>query len=178
MTTQMLRVRKGIAVEWLSVIWMVIEAGVAIGAGLAAHSLVLVAFGADSIIELVAGIVLLWRLYVEVSSASEERVERAEKIASWVVGVALLLSGGLYRCGGAARTLGASGCGNQRAWHRLGCLVRNPHAAAVARKDTDRRTDLQPRAQSRRGVQHRVRVHGLDCPRGSRADGAVRLVVD
>lgn len=91
MTTQMLRVRRGIAVEWLSVIWMVIEAGVAIGAGLAAHSLVLMAFGADSIIELVAGIVLLWRLYVEVSGASAERVERAEKIASWVVGVALLL---------------------------------------------------------------------------------------
>jgi divalent metal cation (Fe/Co/Zn/Cd) transporter len=70
---------------------MIIEAGVAIGAGLIAHSLSLVAFGTDSIIELVAGIVLLWRLFIETRGASLERVEQAEKTASWVVGIALYL---------------------------------------------------------------------------------------
>lgn len=49
---------------------MVVEAVVAIGAGLAAHSLVLVAFGADSVIELVSSSALLWRLYVERNQAS------------------------------------------------------------------------------------------------------------
>jgi divalent metal cation (Fe/Co/Zn/Cd) transporter len=91
LATQMANVRRGIAIEWLSVIWMVIEAGAAIGAGLMAHSIALIAFGADSIIELVAGVVLLWRLYVESSGARDDRVKRAEKVASWVVGIALLL---------------------------------------------------------------------------------------
>lgn len=91
LATQVLQVKRGIAVEWLSIIWMVIEAAVAVATGLMAHSLALIAFGADSVIELVAGAVLLWRLYVEASGASDERVERAEKGASWVVGIALLL---------------------------------------------------------------------------------------
>lgn len=84
-------VKKGIYIEVVSIIWMIIEAGVAIGAGLSAHSLSLVAFGGDSIIELIAGVVLLWRLQIEVRGASLERVEGAERTAAWVVGVALLL---------------------------------------------------------------------------------------
>ncbi|GGJ12541.1 hypothetical protein GCM10010885_22390 [Alicyclobacillus cellulosilyticus] len=67
------------------------EAAVAVATGWMAHSLALVAFGADSVIELIAGVVLLWRLYVEASGASDERVERAERGASWIVGIALLL---------------------------------------------------------------------------------------
>lgn len=85
-----MQVRKGINIEIVSIIWMIIEAAVAIGAGIAAHSLALTAFGADSIIELVAGGILLWRLYVEASGTSLERVKQAEKHASWVVGVALI----------------------------------------------------------------------------------------
>ena len=89
-STQVSGVRKGINIEIVSIIWMVIEAAVAIGAGIAAHSLALTAFGADSIIELVAGGILLWRLYVEASGASLAKVKQAEKRASWVVGVALI----------------------------------------------------------------------------------------
>lgn len=70
---------------------MIIEATVAVLAGLTAHSLTLVAFGVDSVVELFAGVILLWRLYVEANGASIGQVERAEKTASWVVGVALLL---------------------------------------------------------------------------------------
>ncbi|WP_207652387.1 cation transporter [Desulfosporosinus sp. FKB] len=84
-------VKKGVYIELVSIIWMIIEAGVAIGAGLIAHSLTLVAFGADSIIELVAGVVLLWRLLIEAKGASLERVKQAERTASWVVGIALIL---------------------------------------------------------------------------------------
>lgn len=70
---------------------MLIEAAVAILSGVIAHSLSLVAFGADSVIELVAGAVLLWRLTIEARGASLSRVKRAEKASSWVVGIALLL---------------------------------------------------------------------------------------
>jgi divalent metal cation (Fe/Co/Zn/Cd) transporter len=68
--------------EWLTIIWMTIETAVAIGAGLAAHSLLLVAFGIDSIIELVSAGVLIWRLSVELrhgqlfSQAAEHRASR------------------------------------------------------------------------------------------------------
>ena len=55
-----------------------------------AHSIALIAFGADSVIELVAGGALLFRLYVEANGDDSESVEKAERAASWIVGVALL----------------------------------------------------------------------------------------
>ena len=84
-------IRSGIGIEWISAAWMVIEATVALIAGVMAHSVSLVAFGSDSIIELAAGGVLLWRLYIEASRAGSERVEKAEHTASWVVGMGLIL---------------------------------------------------------------------------------------
>ncbi len=81
---------QGIRIEWLSAVWMVIEAIAAVLAGVLAHSVALVAFGADSVIELVAGGALLFRLYVEANQGGTERVGRAERNASWIVGIALL----------------------------------------------------------------------------------------
>jgi len=63
---------------------MLIEAAVAIGSGIAAHSLSLIAFGADSLIELASAGVLLWRLNVEMRQGVEfpESVEhRASRIS-------------------------------------------------------------------------------------------------
>lgn len=84
-------IRMGFNIEIFSILWMVIEAVVAIGAGMLAHSLALVVFGVDSVIELVAGFILLWRLGIEMTGASLEKVKRAERLASWVVGISLLL---------------------------------------------------------------------------------------
>lgn len=64
---------------------MLIEAVVAIGSGVAAHSLSLIAFGADSLIELASAGVLLWRLNVEVRRGGEfpEAIEhRASRIGA------------------------------------------------------------------------------------------------
>jgi len=83
--------RSGIRIEWASVSWMIVEAAAALLAGAMARSVALIAYGADSIIELVAGAALLRRLYVEGSGAGIERVEKAEKRASWIVGIGLLL---------------------------------------------------------------------------------------
>jgi divalent metal cation (Fe/Co/Zn/Cd) transporter len=70
--------------EWFTAGWMLIEAAVAIGSGIAAHSLSLIAFGADSLIELASAGVLLWRLDVEMRQRVEfpENVEhRARRIS-------------------------------------------------------------------------------------------------
>jgi divalent metal cation (Fe/Co/Zn/Cd) transporter len=84
-------VEKGLLIETVSILWLVIEAGVSLGSGLAAHSLALTAFGLDSIIELLAAFVLFWRLLMEFKRERAEKVERAERLSSWFVGVALLL---------------------------------------------------------------------------------------
>ncbi len=84
-------VRTGVHVEYFTVAWMVVEAVVSIGAGVLAGSLLLVAFGLDSVIELISGGILLWRLSVEARGSTLERVERAEHRAAWVVAVSLAL---------------------------------------------------------------------------------------
>ena len=83
--------RSGVRIEIISVVWMVVEGAVAIGAGIAAGSLLLTAFGIDSVIELVSAAVLLWRLAAEVRGGAHARVERAEHRAVRVVAVCLAL---------------------------------------------------------------------------------------
>ena len=84
-------VRAGIRVEVFTVLWMVIEASVSLGAGIAAGSLLLTAFGLDSVIELVSGGILLWRLAVEAKGDNAARIDGAERRAAWVVAVSLAL---------------------------------------------------------------------------------------
>lgn len=81
----------GVRIETITVAWMTIEAAVAIGAGVAAHSTLLVAFGLDSVLELVTGATLLWRLWTERRGATLARVERAERLAAWITGVGIAL---------------------------------------------------------------------------------------
>src|SRR5574340_92151 len=63
------------------------EAVLALWSGLAARSVALVGFGLDSIIELTAATVLLWRLRVEAKGADEETVEAAEGKVYRLVGI-------------------------------------------------------------------------------------------
>src|SRR5271169_3898997 len=77
-------IREAFGLEWLTIGWMTVEAVVAIAAGIAAGSLVLMAFGLDSVIELASAGVLMWRLRVELQqgqSFSEEVERRASRIA-------------------------------------------------------------------------------------------------
>jgi divalent metal cation (Fe/Co/Zn/Cd) transporter len=76
-------IREAFRLEWLTIGWMTVEAVVAIAAGVAAGSLVLTAFGLDSVIELVSAGVLMWRLRVELQQGhafSEEVERRASRI--------------------------------------------------------------------------------------------------
>jgi hypothetical protein len=63
--TRLRHVRRGIALEYLTIGWNLLECLVAITAGWFAGSVALVGFGVDSAIESVSGSVLLWRLYAE-----------------------------------------------------------------------------------------------------------------
>jgi len=81
----------GVQIELISFGWMIVEAIIAIAAGIIARSILLSAFGLDSVIELVTGGVLLWRLVTETRGMSLGRVERVENRAAWVVGISLVL---------------------------------------------------------------------------------------
>jgi divalent metal cation (Fe/Co/Zn/Cd) transporter len=83
-------IREAFRLEWLTIGWMTVEAVVAISAGIMAGSLVLIAFGLDSVIELASAGVLMWRLSVELRHG-QKFSERAERIASRIGGGLLFL---------------------------------------------------------------------------------------
>src|SRR2546421_5015167 len=88
-TTRAGQVRLGVWIELGTIVWMVIEASVALSVGFATRSVSLQGFGLDSIVELIAGGILLWRLLVEQRGGSTERIEVAERRASWVTAISL-----------------------------------------------------------------------------------------
>lgn len=61
---------------WITVVWNVIEAVVAIVAGTASGSAALVGFGLDSTIEVASALVIIWQF----SSVDEQREERALRL--------------------------------------------------------------------------------------------------
>ena len=65
--------RRGLYLAVFIIVWDVIEAGVAVTAGLAAGSIALIGFGIDSSIEVFAASVVVWQL----RGATDERRQRA-----------------------------------------------------------------------------------------------------
>ena len=86
-------VREAFRLEYFTFGWMVIEAAVAIGAGVAAQSITLLAFGIDSLIELASAGVLIWRLNLELRRG-QSLSESAERTASRIGGVLLFALAG------------------------------------------------------------------------------------
>jgi divalent metal cation (Fe/Co/Zn/Cd) transporter len=83
-------IEQAFRLEYLTLAWMMVEAAVAIGSGIAAGSLTLMAFGIDSLIELASAAVLVWRLTVELRHG-EAFAENAERVASRVGGALLFV---------------------------------------------------------------------------------------
>ena len=83
--------RSGVRLEVVTVVWMALEAVLAIGAGIAARSVLLTAFGLDSVIELLSGVTLLWRLSSEARGTDISRVEGLERRATRISAVLLVL---------------------------------------------------------------------------------------
>jgi divalent metal cation (Fe/Co/Zn/Cd) transporter len=81
-------IREAFRLEYITLAWMTVEAGVAIGSGFVAGSLTLMAFGIDSLIELASAAVLVWRLNVELRHG-QTFAETAERTASRIGGALL-----------------------------------------------------------------------------------------
>lgn len=64
--------------SWLSLVWMTLEGGIALAAGIAAGSIALIGFGIDSAIEGVASAVIVWRFTGSrmLSGAAEDRAQK------------------------------------------------------------------------------------------------------
>lgn len=80
--------RKALLLVYAGLLWNLVEAGASFWAGSQAGSVALLAFGLDSIIELFAGGVLVWRLMGEWKGGEEEAAERR---AQKLVGITFLL---------------------------------------------------------------------------------------
>ena len=61
--------------EYLTIGWNLIEAGVALGAGIVAGSIALIGFGVDTLIEISSSLILLWRL-LSVHPHEQARTDR------------------------------------------------------------------------------------------------------
>jgi divalent metal cation (Fe/Co/Zn/Cd) transporter len=72
-------VRRARTLAWLGLGWHVVEAAIAIVAGVVAGSVALIGFGADSLIEAVAGIVVIW-LMADSRSSSASAERRAQQL--------------------------------------------------------------------------------------------------
>jgi divalent metal cation (Fe/Co/Zn/Cd) transporter len=93
-------VRRAFLLEWLTLAWMLVETVIAVAAAVAAHSLTLLAFGIDSLIELISACVLLWRLRIELKHG-QRFSEHAERTATRLGG-GLLFTLALYVVASAA----------------------------------------------------------------------------
>lgn len=74
-------VRKAKLLSWISLVWMSLEGGIAIGAGILAGSIALVGFGIDSAIEGLASVVIIWR-FTGARVRSDAAEARAQKLVA------------------------------------------------------------------------------------------------
>ena len=82
--------QKALLLTYITLGWMTIEGAASLLLGWASKSLLLEAFGIDSVIELFSAAVLLWRLRVESSgTATSEHVKLVERRAARLVGYSL-----------------------------------------------------------------------------------------
>jgi divalent metal cation (Fe/Co/Zn/Cd) transporter len=83
--------RRALRLEWLTTLWNIAEAIVAIGSGAVAGSTALVAFGVDSLIEVSSALVVLWRLFAAGPEAELEAAEHIDRRAHFLVGITFFI---------------------------------------------------------------------------------------
>src|SRR5213594_1226516 len=89
-TQRSVDVRLALRLTYITLGWMTVEGAASLLLGWASKSLLLEAFGIDSVIELFSAAVLLWRLKVEASgTAAFEHVNLVEDRAARLVGYSL-----------------------------------------------------------------------------------------
>jgi divalent metal cation (Fe/Co/Zn/Cd) transporter len=80
-------VRRARLLARVGIAWHAIEAAIAVIAGLAAGSIALIGFGADSVVEAFAGIIVVWRFAGARagSGAAEQRAQRLIGVSFYVI---------------------------------------------------------------------------------------------
>ena len=73
--------RRARLLSWLSLVWMGLEGGIALFAGIVAGSIALIGFGIDSTIEGVASVIIIWR-FTGARMLSHAAEERAQKLVA------------------------------------------------------------------------------------------------
>ena len=124
-------VRRARLLAWAGLGWHAVEATVAIAAGIVASSVALVGFGADSVVEAVAGVVVLWR-FAGARAGSDDAERRAQRLIG-----ASFFAIALYVAVEAGRSL-TGGQEPEASWVGIGLSVATlvtmpPLAAAKAR---------------------------------------------
>src|SRR5207247_5245712 len=79
-------VRQAKLLAWAGNAWHLVEFAIAVGAGIAAGSIALVGFGADSLIEALAGFIIIWRF-----AARRTHSETAERRAQQLIAASYLV---------------------------------------------------------------------------------------
>ena len=74
--------RRARLLSWASLVWIGLEGAIAIAAGIVAGSVALIGFGADSVIEGLASLVIIWRF-----TGARKECDRAERRAQRLVAV-------------------------------------------------------------------------------------------
>lgn len=82
---------RALRLEYLTVSWNLVEGAVAVLAALAAGSVALLGFGADSFVESVSGGILIWRLRAETGGMAPRELERLDRRAHRLVALSLFL---------------------------------------------------------------------------------------
>ncbi len=72
--------QRALILVWVGFVWNIVEAGVALWSAFVAGSVALLAFGLDSLIEIFAGALLIWRLGIEESRQEEKAETKALKL--------------------------------------------------------------------------------------------------
>jgi divalent metal cation (Fe/Co/Zn/Cd) transporter len=105
--------RRARALAWGGITWHFVEFGIAIGAGIAAGSIALIGFGADSLVESLAGFVVVWLF-----TGSRLRSSTAERRAQQLIATSFFVLA-VYVVVEALRTL-AGGTHPETSWVGIG----------------------------------------------------------
>ena len=92
--------RRAVRLEQFSIAWMLIEAAVAVAAGIVAGSLALTSFGFDSVVELVSATLVLGRLRAELTGGranvqAERRVLRVIAVTFFALAAYVIIGSGI-----------------------------------------------------------------------------------
>jgi divalent metal cation (Fe/Co/Zn/Cd) transporter len=95
-------VQRARLLAWSGIAWHFVEFMIAVGAGLAASSVALIGFGADSLIESFAGFVVIWRFAGgrSESESAERRAQRAIAVSFFVLAAYIVVEAGRSLVGG------------------------------------------------------------------------------